>query len=159
MADSQDPETLLLLLKDKAKEIKALKKKVKKVEEKYVEMFKSNKMISIDRENLVKLLVESYSDPEVKHKLTIEDLGSYNYDDLKPILEEAKEKEHNFMKQMSDADLIPDMQRQIDVYKAEFQNFNDQINKHKNESLAKDTQILELTQQIKDREGDLKKEK
>ena len=75
MGDNEEIETLTVLLKDKAKDIKALKKKLKKVEEKYVEVFKNNKMIVEDRKNLVKLLVESYNDPEIQNKLTFDDFG------------------------------------------------------------------------------------
>jgi len=38
-----NPETLILLLKEKAKELKATQKKLKKVEEKYVEIHKQQK--------------------------------------------------------------------------------------------------------------------
>ena len=38
-----NPETLILLLKEKAKELKATQKKLKKVEEKFVEMHKHHK--------------------------------------------------------------------------------------------------------------------
>mmetsp|Transcript_17659 Transcript_17659/g.15575 ORF Transcript_17659/g.15575 Transcript_17659/m.15575 type:complete len:303 (+) Transcript_17659:313-1221(+) len=63
------------------------------------------------------------------------------------------------LNQMSDADLIPDMQKQIDIYKQEFQNYNDQENEqkkiieqvnseldtYKKESEDKDKQIKHLT--------------
>ena len=42
MEENQDPQTLLDLLKDKAKEIKQIKKKLKTCEDKYVEVFKAN---------------------------------------------------------------------------------------------------------------------
>ena len=156
MGDNEEIETLTVLLKDKAKDIKALKKKLKKVEEKYVEVFKNNKMIVEDRKNLVKLLVESYNDPEIQNKLTFDDYGWYSYEDLKPILEEAKEKEHYMYKQMSDADLIPDMQKQIDIYKEEFKNYNDQMSEQKRVIGDMSAQIEELESQVESKNKEIK---
>jgi hypothetical protein len=48
-----DKETLLSLLKDKAKENKNLSKKLKKLEEKYVELHKREKGLLKDRETFI----------------------------------------------------------------------------------------------------------
>lgn len=50
MADDIDRETMVSLLRDKAKENKSLTKKVKKLEEKYVELHKREKCLVKDRE-------------------------------------------------------------------------------------------------------------
>lgn len=56
MADEIDRETMVSLLKDKAKENKQLVKKVKKLEEKYVELHKKEKALIKDRETFIAFL-------------------------------------------------------------------------------------------------------
>lgn len=58
MAQSEEPdrETLLSLLKEKAKELRASEKKLKKVEEKYVELHKQQKGLLQDRETFIQFL-------------------------------------------------------------------------------------------------------
>ena len=56
MADEIDKETMVSLLKDKAKENKQLQKKVKKLEEKYVELHKREKGLLKDRETFIQFL-------------------------------------------------------------------------------------------------------
>jgi len=51
--DGVDVDTLMALLKEKAKELKTTQKKLKKVEEKFVEMHKSQKNLVSDRENFI----------------------------------------------------------------------------------------------------------
>jgi hypothetical protein len=48
--DSIDMESLMQLLKEKAKELKSTQKKLKKVEDKFVEMHKAQKNLVNDRE-------------------------------------------------------------------------------------------------------------
>ncbi|CAI2364286.1 unnamed protein product [Moneuplotes crassus] len=139
MEEPSELETITELLREKAKALKATKKKLKKVEDKFVE---KTKLYLTDRENLARLLIETYNDPEVQNLLSVEELGSYSYDALKPVLEQAKAREHQKLRELTDADLIPDMQRQIDVYKEEFKNFNDQINQHK-QIIASNAQELD----------------
>ncbi len=50
MADQADPETLVSLLKEKAKELKLVQKKLTKVEDKFVETHKLQKALVRDRE-------------------------------------------------------------------------------------------------------------
>ena len=54
MAD--DKNTMIELLKDKAKENKQLVKKVKKLEQKYVELHKLEKALTQDRETFIQFL-------------------------------------------------------------------------------------------------------
>lgn len=56
MADDIDRDTMVSLLKDKAKENKQLSKKVKKLEEKYVELHKREKGLLKDRETFISFL-------------------------------------------------------------------------------------------------------
>lgn len=56
MADDIDKETMVSLLKDKAKENKQLSKKVKKLEEKYVELHKREKALMKDRDTFIQFL-------------------------------------------------------------------------------------------------------
>jgi len=51
--DTLDSETLIQLLKEKAKELKQTQKKLKKVEDKFVEMHKSQKNLISDRETFI----------------------------------------------------------------------------------------------------------
>ena len=87
MSDATDPKTLMSLLKEKAVEMKNLKKRLKKCEEKYVENFKTNKLLVIDRDNLIKLLLDTVHDPNSKEKLKIDEYGCYDYEILKPIID------------------------------------------------------------------------
>jgi hypothetical protein len=48
-----DKETLMSLLKEKAKELKQNQKKLKKVEDKFVEFHKSQKNLQHDRETFI----------------------------------------------------------------------------------------------------------
>lgn len=54
--DGLDKETLIQLLKEKAKELKQSQKKLKKVEDKFVEMHKSQKNLINDRETFIQFL-------------------------------------------------------------------------------------------------------
>ena len=56
MAEDIDRDTMVSLLKDKAKENKQLVKKVKKLEEKYVELHKNQKALVKDRETFIQFL-------------------------------------------------------------------------------------------------------
>ena len=51
--DGADKDTILQLLKEKAKEIKTTNKKLKKVEDKYFEMHKLQKNLVNDRETFI----------------------------------------------------------------------------------------------------------
>jgi hypothetical protein len=50
---AEDPETLLTLLKEKAKELKLAQKKLSKVEDRYVETHKLQKALLRDRETFI----------------------------------------------------------------------------------------------------------
>lgn len=54
--ESLDSDTLIQLLKEKAKELKTSQKKLKKVEDKFVEMHKSQKNLINDRETFIQFL-------------------------------------------------------------------------------------------------------
>lgn len=54
--DELDQETLIQLLKEKAKELKQTQKKLKKVEDKFVEGHKTQKSLIDDRETLIQFL-------------------------------------------------------------------------------------------------------
>ena len=56
VSQQQDPETLLSLLKDKAKELKLTQKKLSKVEDKFVETHKQQKALLSDRDTFEQFL-------------------------------------------------------------------------------------------------------
>ena len=58
-----DKETLLALLKDKAKELKLVQKKLSKVEDKFVETHKQQKGLIRDRETFVAFLKVIFHKP------------------------------------------------------------------------------------------------
>ena len=60
-----DKETLLALLKDKAKELKLVQKKLSKVEDKFVETHKQQKGLIRDRETFVAFLKVIFHDSGV----------------------------------------------------------------------------------------------
>ena len=51
-----DSDTLMQILKDKAKELKSTQKKLKKVEDKFVDMHKSQKSLVNDRDAFIQFL-------------------------------------------------------------------------------------------------------
>lgn len=56
MADNPDQETLVSLLKDKAKELKLIQKKLNLVEDKFVSTLKLQKSIKRDRDTFEQFL-------------------------------------------------------------------------------------------------------
>ena len=77
LADDIDKETLVNLLKDKGKEIKTLEGKNKKLEERYVKIFRENKNLKQDKEILEKLLLTIFDQDQDKQKFTNVESGTY----------------------------------------------------------------------------------
>jgi len=76
IAEEIDKDTLVSLLKDKGKEIKTLEGKNKKLEERYVKIFKENKNLKQDRESLEKLLLNIFDRDQ--EKFTNIESGAYD---------------------------------------------------------------------------------
>jgi len=76
IAEEIDKDTLVSLLKDKGKEIKTLEGKNKKLEERYVKIFKENKNLKQDRESLEKLLLSIFDRDQ--EKFTNIESGAYD---------------------------------------------------------------------------------
>ena len=84
MADDIDKETMVSLLKDKAKENKQLSKKVKKLEEKYVELHKREKALLKDRETFIQFLHLVFPPQHLQELLLPEnEIGLYDIDHLR----------------------------------------------------------------------------
>ena len=77
LADDIDKETLVTLLKDKGKEIKTLEGKNKKLEERYVKIFRENKNLKQDKETLEKLLLTIFDQEQDKQRFTNVESGTY----------------------------------------------------------------------------------
>ena len=58
-----DPETLLSLLKEKAKELRQTQKKLSKVEERFIETHKNMKDLNTDRETFIHFLHLVFQEP------------------------------------------------------------------------------------------------
>ena len=74
-----DLETIMQLLKEKAKELKTTLKKLKKVEDKYVEMHKHHKNLINDRENFIQFLHVVFPQNLVEEEILIMPEGSEGY--------------------------------------------------------------------------------
>ena len=88
MADQADPETLVSLLKEKAKELKLAQKKLTKVEDKFVETHKLQKALIRDRETFQQFLQLVFGDdPKSMAEIYLGDssdqYGLYDIDLLK----------------------------------------------------------------------------
>ena len=154
MEPPQDQGNLLSLLKEKAKEIKQIKKKLKKCEDKYVEQFKTNKLLMIDRENLIKLLVDCFNDPLVKDRLNIDEFGWYDYEYMIQFVKESKQRDFEIYKNSLKSEWLPEMQNEIDMYKSEFENLNLLIDTYKSEI----QEYRKMIQQHDTKEAEMKNE-
>ena len=79
MEDQLDQDTLISLLKEKAKELKATQKKLKKVEDKFVEMHKSQKNLISDRETFIQFLHVVYPKNLLEEEILIMPEGPEGY--------------------------------------------------------------------------------
>lgn len=81
---AEDKNTMIALLKDKAKENKALQKKVKKLEEKYVELHKQQKLLIQDRETFIAFLHLVFPQQHLDELLLPDDqYGLYDIEHIK----------------------------------------------------------------------------
>ena len=74
-----DMDTLMNLLKEKAKELKTTQKKLKKVEDKFVEMHKSQKNLVSDRENFIQFLHVVFPQSLLEDEILIMPEGTEGY--------------------------------------------------------------------------------
>ena len=77
--DGTDKETLMQLLKEKAKEIKQTNKKLKKVEDKYFEMHKLQKNLINDRETFIQFLHLAFPQRLLEDEILIHPEGQEGY--------------------------------------------------------------------------------
>jgi hypothetical protein len=85
MAEEIDRETMLSLLKEKASENKQLARKLKKLEEKYVELNKREKGLVKDRETFIQFLHLVFPPQQLEEVLLPETVepGLYDIDHLR----------------------------------------------------------------------------
>ena len=97
MAEEIDKETMVSLLKDKAKENGRLQKKVKKLEEKYVELHKREKGLLKDRETFIQFLHLVYPPKQLEEVLLPESVepGLYDIDHLRQFWTHLKTQSDN----------------------------------------------------------------
>ena len=77
--DELDQETLIQLLKEKAKELKQTQKKLKKVEDKFVEGHKTQKSLIDDRETLIQFLQLVFPSRILEEEIMIMPEGAAGY--------------------------------------------------------------------------------
>ena len=77
--EALDSETLIQLLKEKAKELKTTQKKLKKVEDKFVEMHKSQKNLIADRETFIQFLQMVFPQNLLEEEILIMPEGAEGY--------------------------------------------------------------------------------
>ena len=77
--EALDNETLIQLLKEKAKELKTTQKKLKKVEDKFVEMHKSQKNLIADRETFIQFLQMVFPQNLLEEEILIMPEGAEGY--------------------------------------------------------------------------------
>ena len=96
MADDIDRDTMVSLLKDKAKENKQLSKKVKKLEEKYVELHKREKGLLKDRETFISFLHLVFPQQHLDELLLPDgEFGLYDIEHLRQFWTHLKSKNDN----------------------------------------------------------------
>ena len=96
MSDEIDKETMVSLLKDKAKENKQLQKKLKKLEIKYVEQHKKEKALIKDRETFIQFLHLVFPQQILEEVLLPEnELGLYDLEHLKQFWTHMKQENDN----------------------------------------------------------------
>jgi predicted transcriptional regulator len=78
-SESVDTDTLMALLKEKAKELKQTQKKLKKVEDKFVEMHKSQKNLISDRETFIQFLHVVFPQSLLNDEILIMPEGAEGY--------------------------------------------------------------------------------
>ena len=98
---AEDPETLVSLLKEKAKELKLAQKKLSKVEDKYVETHKLQKALLRDREPFIELLKVIFTEAGLLKEVMLDDTadsyGLYDITQLQEfyvLLKTSTEKQH-----------------------------------------------------------------
>jgi hypothetical protein len=98
---AEDPETLVSLLKEKAKELKLAQKKLSKVEDKYVETHKLQKALLRDRETFIQLLKVIFTEASLLKEVMLDDTadsyGLYDITQLQEfyvLLKTSTEKQH-----------------------------------------------------------------
>ena len=100
--ESLDSETLIQLLKEKAKELKTAQKKLKKVEDKFVEMHKSQKNLINDRETFIQFLHLVFPQNLLEDEIMLmpegsEGYGMFDYNHIRQfwtLTQQNKENEH-----------------------------------------------------------------
>lgn len=103
MADSAeglDNETLMQLLKEKAKELKQSQKKLKKVEDKFVEMHKSQKNLMNDRETFIQFLHLVFPQSLLEEEIMLmpegsEGFGMFDFNHLRQFWTLTKQNQEN----------------------------------------------------------------
>ena len=96
MVDEVDKETMVSLLKEKAKENKQLIKKVKKLEEKYVELHKTQKALIKDRDTFIQFLHLVFPQQHLDELLLPDDeFGLYDIEHLRQFWTHLKSQTDN----------------------------------------------------------------
>ena len=126
---AEDPETLLTLLKEKAKELKLAQKKLSKVEDRYVETHKLQKALLRDRETFIQLLKVIFTEADLLREVILDDTadnyGLYDITQLQEfyvLLKTSSEKQHLLEKDSlfqelrqlkATADRVPHLEQQV----------------------------------------------
>ena len=103
-----DPQTLMSLLKEKAKELRKTQTKLNKVEEKFVEIHKKEKALLKDRETFIAFLYIIFPEEILKEILLPEDqYGLYDIDHIKQFWLHLKSKQEA-LKRTENGQLVED---------------------------------------------------
>jgi len=147
IAEEIDKDTLVSLLKDKGKEIKTLEGKNKKLEERYVKIFKENKNLKQDRESLEKLLLAVFDRDQ--EKFTNVESGAY---DANALIELWNQRQDERLKLFNET-LESHKSERSDLLK-KIASLEDQIEKSKNQA---NSEIDKMVESYKVRGSDLEK--
>lgn len=126
---AEDPETLLTLLKEKAKELKLAQKKLSKVEDRYVETHKLQKALLRDRDTFIQLLKVIFTEADLLREVILDDTadnyGLYDITQLQEfyiLLKTSSDKQHLLEKDSlqqelrqfkASADRVPHLEQQV----------------------------------------------
>ena len=126
-------ETLVAMLRDKAKELKKLESMKKKVEERYLTVFKENKNLRQDKETFDSFLYAVFPREDAE-QLVMEESGMYQLDHLKNFYQLIKNKKVN-----ENDDIVKLMQEEKKILQEKIKQLSDKTTE--NEQLRDDLEV------------------
>jgi len=136
IAEDIDKDTLISLLKEKGKELKTFEGKNKKLEERYLKIFRENKNLNKDKENLEKLLLVIFDKDQ--NRFTNIEVGSY---DSESLIELWRQKEDEKLKLFNET--LANQKLEKEELQKKIASFEEKFEKVKNQSNPEADKMVE----------------